>query len=67
MDMNEYCLQMMTRQRLQEMRAEGEAIALCAAACPRTPLRVAVGQALVRLGNRLLKGVTPVHATARPA
>lgn len=67
MDMNEYCVQMLARQRLQDLRAEANAMALREAAHPRTPLRVAVGHALVRLGNRLLSGVTPVRATARPA
>jgi hypothetical protein len=64
MDMNEYCLSELARERLQEMRAEARAMALRAQARPRPPLRVTVGHALVRLGNRLLSGFTPVRATA---
>jgi hypothetical protein len=64
MDMNEYCLQMMTRQRLTELRAEANAIAARELARPRTPLRVTLGQGLVRLGTRLLHGVTPLRTAA---
>ena len=68
MDMNEYCVQMLAHERLRDFRAEARAMALRAAAArPRTPLRVTVGHALVRLGHRLLSGVTPVGATAKAA
>ena len=66
MDMNEYCHELIVRERLQELRAAARVMALREAARPRTPLRVAAGHALVRLGNRLLTGVTPVRATAKP-
>lgn len=67
MDMNEYCQETMVRERLQELRAQARAMALREAAHPRTPLRVIVGHALVRLGNRLLSSVTPARATAKAA
>ena len=64
MDMNEYCLSAMVQERLCEMRREAEYIALRARAQARPPLRVAIGHALVRLGNRLAGGFTPMRATA---
>jgi hypothetical protein len=64
MDMNEYCLSEMVHERLREMRAEAESIALRARRQARRPLRVTLGHALVRLGNRLLSGFTAVRAAA---
>jgi hypothetical protein len=65
MDMNEYCLQRMTLERIAEMRAQVEAANLRAVArTPRRPLRIVVGQLLVRAGNRLLEGFTPARAAA---
>jgi hypothetical protein len=65
MDLNEYCLQAMTRERIDTMRADVQALALRAAARgPRRPVRIVLGQLLVRLGNRLLAGFTPARATA---
>jgi len=64
MDMNVYCLHVLTRQRLSELRAEANAIALSELAHPRTPLRVVFGQALVRLGTRLAGGFTPLRTAA---
>ena len=65
MDMNEYCLQAMMKERIEEMRAEVWALTLRSAArAPRRPARVVVGHLLVRLGNRLLEGFTPARATA---
>ncbi len=63
MDMNEYCMQEIAGERLREMRAAAQIAALCAEA-PRPPLRVILGHALVRLGNRLLGGLTTVRAAA---
>jgi hypothetical protein len=64
MDMNEYCLSAMVQERLREMRREAEYIALRGRAQARPPLRVTIGHALVRLGNRLLSGFTAVRAPA---
>jgi len=64
MDMNEYCVQMMARQRLDDLRAAANARALRAAARRSTPVRLWLGLVLVRLGNRLLDGFTPVRAAA---
>jgi len=63
MDMNEYCLQEMAAERLREMRAAAE-IAALRADVARAPLRMIVGHALVRLGNRLLAGLATVRAPA---
>jgi hypothetical protein len=64
MDMNEYCLNMLARQRLADLREQAAHIALRAEARRGQPLRVIVGHALVRLGNRLASGVTPMRAAA---
>ena len=62
---NDYILAALTHERLNDMRAEARAMALRAEARPpRRPVRVAVGRLLVRVGNRLLAGVTPVRAAA---
>ena len=54
MDMNDYVLGVLARERLAEMRARGERLSRIRAASqqPRR-LRSALGQALVRLGKRL--------------
>jgi len=64
MDMNEYCLNMLARQRLDDLRAQAARIALGAQARRGQPLRVVVGHALVRLGHRLAGGFTPMRAAA---
>lgn len=65
MDMNEYCIQSMLKERIAEIRAEVWAANLRAAARPpQRPLRVVVGSLLVKAGTRLLEGFTPVRATA---
>jgi hypothetical protein len=57
MDMNEYTLQMLARDRLAEMRAAGERSSRIAGVRPRArPLRVALGHALIRMGHRLQGG-----------
>ena len=54
MDMNEYALEVLARDRLAELRANGERViaASLGRRSPR-PLRVAVGHALIRIGRRL--------------
>ena len=64
MDMNEYCLNMMARQRLDDLREQAARIALRAQVRRGQPLRVIVGHALVRLGNQLAGGFTPMRAAA---
>ena len=55
MDMNEYCLHSMMKERIAEIRADVRAAALRAEARGRRrPVRVVLGQLLVRLGNRLI-------------
>jgi hypothetical protein len=61
MDMNEYCLHAMVRDRVEEMRAAARAASIRR---PRSALRLIVGHALVRLGNRLAHGLTEVRAAA---
>jgi hypothetical protein len=54
MDMNEYALEVLARDRLAELRATGgRAIWARAGRRRRRPLRVALGHALIRLGRRL--------------
>jgi hypothetical protein len=54
MDMNEYALEVLARDRLAELRATRERAswAIPTAVASR-PLRAAVGDALIRLGRRL--------------
>ncbi|HET7343444.1 MAG TPA: hypothetical protein VFL90_18400 [Methylomirabilota bacterium] len=60
MDMNEYCLEMMSRERIEDLRAQAQAAALQ----PRRPWRMRVGRLLVSLGTRLLAPTAPARATA---
>jgi len=54
MDMNEYALEVLARDRLAELRANGERLALAPARTPASrTLRVAFGHALIRLGRRV--------------
>ena len=65
MGLNEYCLHAMVKERIEAMHADVRAAALRAAAQqPRRPLRVVVGELLVRAGNRLLAGFSPARAPA---
>ena len=65
MDMNEYCVHAMVRERITAMQDEVRIAHLSAATPrPRRPLRMVVGRLLVRAGNRLLEGFTPARATA---
>jgi hypothetical protein len=54
MDMNEYALEVLARERLAELRANSERVNRSRApARASRPLRVALGQTLIRLGRRL--------------
>jgi len=63
MDMNDYIVTALTHERLEDMRAQARAAALRAEGRASRPLRVVVGQLLVRLGQRVA-GFTPARATA---
>lgn len=53
MDMNNYVLEVVVRDRLAEMRARGEQLARVRAVSPEPrPLRLAIRQALIDLGRR---------------
>lgn len=55
MDMNVYSLELMARQQIAERHADAARLEMLrAAAPPRRPLRIAIGLALIRLGNRAL-------------
>ena len=65
MDMNEYCLQKMVNEHIERIRADMQAAALRRAQrTPRRPVRMVIGQLLVRIGNRLLTGLSPARAAA---
>ena len=64
MDMNEYCLHAMVKERIAQLRVDIRAAELRAAGRSRQPLRVALGHLLVRLGNRLLADLSPARAAA---
>lgn len=54
MDMNLFTLENVARQRLDELRAQGQRSSVVSATRrPFRPLRVRLGQALIRLGHRL--------------
>jgi len=54
MDLNNYVLEALVRERLAEMRAKGEQSARLQAVMPQSrPLRSALGHALIRLGELL--------------
>jgi hypothetical protein len=54
MDMNEYALEILARDRLAELRAGAELANRIRAARPVSrPLRVVLGEALIRMGYRL--------------
>lgn len=72
MDMNDYQIDILVRQRLDDIRADARRAVLAAAlAPPRQPLRVTLGVTLVRLGRWVLgdeHGVGPAPERAsRPA
>ena len=57
MDMNEYALEVLARERLAELRANCERLNLTRAPGRASrPLRVALGHALIRWGRRLQGG-----------
>ena len=54
MDMNEYALEVLARERLAELRANAEHASRAKLGRRASrPLRVAVGHALIRVGRRL--------------
>ncbi len=56
MDMNEYALEVLARDRLTELRADRERARLSRTPRASRPLRAALGHALIRLGRRLEGG-----------
>ncbi len=57
MDMNVYFAEWLIKERLAEARAAGARDALLHAhRPPRQPMRIALGLALIRLGQRILSG-----------
>jgi hypothetical protein len=57
MDMNDYAIAVLARDRLAEMRAAGERWSRIRIAKPRSrPLRVALGHLFIRVGRRLHSG-----------
>jgi hypothetical protein len=65
MGMNEYCLQAMVNERLEQLRADMQAAALRRACrVARRPVRMVIGQLLVKMGTRLLAGLSPARAAA---
>lgn len=64
MDVNDYLLGALANERLEAMRAEARAMSLRAAAHPPRPLRVLLGELLVKVGNRLVSRGAPVRAAA---
>ena len=63
MDVNDYVLAALTHDRLQELRAQASMAALRSRRGASRPLRVVVGELLVRLGQRMA-GLTPARGTA---
>jgi hypothetical protein len=54
MDMNEYALEVLARNRMAELRAEGERTKRVRGVRPASrPLRIVLGHALIRTGRRL--------------
>jgi hypothetical protein len=62
MDMNEFLVSALMQERQAEMQQAAQVAALRART--RQPLRVVIGRALVRIGNRLLTGFSPARAAA---
>src|SRR5262249_59621319 len=63
MGMNEYCLQAMVNERVEQLRADMQVAALRRARrAARRPVRMVIGQLLVRIGSRLLGGLAPAPA-----
>ena len=67
MDMNNYVLEVVVRDRLAEMRARGEQSARIRAASPEPrSLRVVIGLALIHLGRRLHGAAESSRLTIEP-
>ena len=63
MDMNVYFAEWLIKERLAEARAAGARGALIHAHRPRRqPMRVALGLLLIRLGQRIQSGASPLTA-----
>ena len=63
MDMNVYFAECLVKERLAEARAAGARDALIHAHRPaRQPMRVALGLLLIRLGQRIQSGASPLTA-----
>jgi len=63
MDMNVYFAEWLIKERLAEARAAGARGALIhARRPPRQPMRVALGLLLIRLGQRIQSGASPLTA-----
>jgi len=71
MDMNDYVIDMLVRQRLDDIRIDARRAVLAAALLsPRQPLRVTLGVTLVHLGRWVLgdeHGVVPTPEASCPA
>jgi hypothetical protein len=68
MDMNDYVMNTIVRQRLDDIRADARRAVLAAALTPpRQPLRVTLGLTLVRLGRWLLGAEHGVVSAPEPA
>jgi len=66
MDMNEYAIEVLARDRLGELRMKGErSNRLREATRPTRPLRAALGRALIGLGERLQAPRTSAGGAAR--
>ena len=67
MEVNEYMLEILVREKLDEARAMTARRALVRdARHPRAPLRARVGAALIALGERLSGGTTAPAGSAAP-
>jgi len=64
MEMSDYALAQLTKERLAHAREVAARRALVASLAPRTPLRVRLGGALVAFGQRLLAEPAPQRAAS---
>lgn len=64
MDVNVYLTEILAHSRLSELRAQAERCHQAEQAARARPLRVVLGQALIRAGQRLLGGLAAVEAPA---
>jgi hypothetical protein len=64
MDVNTYAGMILAEARLAELREAAQRQHVAQAARTPRPIRVTLGHALIRLGQRLLGGLTPARASA---